>query len=360
LYGGETERYENALYEDNTIILKAWEGCDPARGIWTATGEYNKGAIYRRNTVKVEAISDKINFTNVNISLTCVDINGDDLPLSDPLPPPIIFEDNRLIGNVNLITFGSSYGIGGSAHFYRTKMEKINHTDAYFAPVRLGYWYWNTRDNYLIDAIPGEGVDLEKAPVFHGSSGFMEVFYGQTKKLYVTDRCDGIPLCNTAITIKTDGRQPIATRTDNDGYVTFEMITVRHLKADNVISRTDYAAYTFTLAGHPDCTVATATLKTQGGIALSDPSCDSAAGIEGGEKNKRIVYPNPASEHIYINGLSGNEIITVTDITGRLLHIQKATAAQEQIQVSNFPSGLYLIRIEGTIQPETFKVFVFN
>jgi hypothetical protein len=356
LYGGDVITYENSLYEDNTIVLKAWEGCNQARGIWTATGDRNKGVIYRRNTVKVEAISDKLNFTDVNNELTCVDINGDDSPVAAPLPTPMVFEDNRLIGNVNLINFGSSYGIGGSARFYRTKLERIKHTDAYFAPIRLGYWYWNTRDNYLIDAICGEGVDLEQTPKFHGSTGYMEVFYGQTKKIFVTDRCGGNPLKNTAITIKTEGRPPIASRTDSDGYVSFEMLTVRHLKANSVISRTDFAAYTFTVAGHPDCTIATTKLKTQQGIALNDPSCDSVSGIEVFENNKLIVYPNPAIDYVYINGLSGNETITVMDITGRLLLLHQASSHTAMISVSNLSSGMYLVRVENSRFPiQDFK-----
>jgi hypothetical protein len=290
--------------------------------------------------------------------VTCIDVNGDDTPLSDPLPTPIIFEDNRLIGNVNLITLGSSYGVGGSARFYRTKLEKINHTSAYFTPVRLGWWYWNTPDNFLIDAISGEGVDLELAPHFFGSSGYMEIFYGQTKKLYITENCEGNPLIDTEVLIKTEGLQPIVARTDNEGVVTFEMLTVRHLKADNVISRKDFEDYTFTVAGYPDYTVATEMLKTQNSIALDDPDCDTTVGIGSPEKNNLNVYPNPANGYLYINGLSVNEIIHVMDATGKVLLSHKATSDKEMISVSAFPSGFYFIRIEGTKPTKTFKILI--
>jgi len=358
LYGDEATDYENSLYEDNTIILKAWEGCNLARGIWTSTGERNKGVIYRRNTVKVQAISDKINFAHVDAALTCVDINGNSPNFDDPLPTPIIFEDNRLIGNVNLITFGSSYGVGGSAHFYRTKLEKINHTDVYFAPVRLGYWYWNTYDNYMIDAIPGEGIDMEQAPAFHGSTGYMEVFYGQSVKLVATDQCNGSPLCNTGIKISTEGRLPIDVITDNDGYFTFEMLTVHHLKTDNVISRRNYATYTFSVAGYPDCTIATEVLKTRKGIALNDPSCDSLTSVEIVRSDKALAFPNPASGTIWLNGLTGNETIHILDSSGRLLLSRKSTNPIETIPVNGFSSGMYFIRIEGINHSETLKVII--
>jgi hypothetical protein len=270
----------------------------------------------------------------------------------------MIFEDNRLIGNVNLITLGSSYGIGGSTRFYRTKLEKITHIAAYFEPIRLGFWYMNTPDNYLINAIPGEGVDLEQAPHFFGGTGYMEIFYGQTKKIFITDICEGNPLIDTEILIETNGLQPIVARTDSEGFVSFEMLTVRHLKANNVITRTGYIAYTFTVAGYPDCTVPTEKLKTRKSIALNDPSCDTSVEVRKPEKSKFNVYPNPAGGYLYINGLSVGEKIHVMDATGRMLLSRKAASDKEMIPVNGFSSGYYFIRIEGVKPAETFKVFV--
>ncbi|MDR2913572.1 MAG: T9SS type A sorting domain-containing protein [Tannerella sp.] len=359
LYGDTETSYENSLYEDNTIILKAWEGCNLARGIWTATGERNKGVIYRRNTVKVEAVSDKVNFTDVNAAISCVDVNGGSLPLTDPLPStPMIFEDNTLIGNVNLITFGSSYGIGGSTRFYRTRLERINHTDTYFFPIRLGYWHWNTRDNYIIDAIPGEGVDLEQAPKFHGSTGYMEVYYGQTKKILIAERCDGNPLRNTDVTISADGLSPIVVKTDNDGYLDFEILTVRHLKAESVISRTDYVSYTFTVSGYPFCTIATDVLKEREGIALNDVSCDPVVSTEQITEKSITLAPNPAKSYFYINGLKGDETIQLIDLSGRLLYTQKANEDKEQISVTRFSPGTYLVRIIREHTVRTLKVII--
>lgn len=358
LYGDTEASFENSLYEDNTVVLKAWEGCNLARGIWTATGERNKGVIYRRNTVKVEAISDKVNFTDVNAVISCVDINGGSLPVDASLPTPMIFEDNTLIGNVNLITFGSSYGIGGSTCFYRTKMNRINHTDDYFAPVRLGYWHWNTRDNFIIDAMPGEGVDLEQSPAFHGSTGYMEVYYGVTKKILITDICEGNPLRNTDVTITSDGLSPIITKTDHEGYVSFEMLTVHHMKSDNVISCTDYSLYTFTVAGYPDCAIATATLKEREGLALNDPDCDFSVRSEFIKKELIILYPNPSKDYFYVSGLVGNETIRIIDFSGRLLYTYRAGKNKEMISVNGFSSGIYFVKITGNGVTEILKVII--
>ena len=357
LYGGETTIYENSLYEDNTIVLKPWKGCNLARGIWTATGDRNKGVIYRRNIIKVEAMSDEINFTDVNAAISCVDINGEDYADSNILPTPMIFEDNTFIGNVNLITFGSGYGIGNCTRFYRTKLERINHTDNHFAPIRLGFWYWTTHGNYMFDNIPGAGINLELAPTFFGNAeGYMEIYYGFTKKVLITDQCDGSPLSNTNISITTEGLPPISQTTDNDGFAFFEIPTVRHLKADNNISRTDYSSYSVNVPGFSVYTISTELLKETEGISLSDPECTSEpepepdpdpddVSAEFATVEKTSIAPNPAKDYFYINGLKGGETISIIDASGRLILTRKANGSKDIIPVNNYLKGIYFVRI---------------
>jgi hypothetical protein len=329
-------------------VLKAWEGCNLARGIWTGTGAYGQGVVYRGNTVKVEAVSDKVDFADVNAAIACVDVNGDNVDVNAPLPAPVIFEDNTFIGNTNLIMLGCGYGIGGSTRFYRTTLEKIDSIDDYFEPVRLGFWNWNTRDNYLIDAIPGEGVDLDQAPVFFGdNNGYMEIYYGNTKKLLVTT-CQGNALRNTDITISTTGLSPIVTKTDSAGYVTFQMLTVRHLKANGVISRTDYSPYTFTVAGYSDLAIATDTLKSMNNIVYDDPGCHNS-GIEIAKKNRIAIYPNPVKDELIIeNGQLTIDNVEIYNVTGHLVKTWHTTSLQQNgnttINVSDLPQGVYIVK----------------
>jgi hypothetical protein len=360
LYSGETAIYENSLYEDNTIVLKAWEGCNLARGIWTSTGDRNKGVIYRRNTVKVEAVSDEINFTDVNAAISCVEVHGDNPSLSDPLPTSTIFEDNTFIGNVNLIELGSGYGIGGSTRFYRTKLEKINHTDNHFAPIRLGFWYWTTHDNYMFDNIIGEGIDPELTPTFFGNhEGYMEIYYGFTKKVLITDRCGGSPLRNTNITITTEGLLPTIKSTDNDGFLSLEIPSVRHLKDRNNISRTDYISYTFSSMDYSGCTISTETLKKRNGIALTDSECDSATGSGFITSEPLIIAPNPAKNYFCITGLKGGETINIIDTSGRLIITYKATGDKDIFPVNNYLKGIYFVQItDENSENKTLKLII--
>ncbi|MDD4646231.1 MAG: DUF3472 domain-containing protein [Bacteroidales bacterium] len=56
------------------------------------------------------------------------------------------------------------------------------------------------------------------------------------------------------------------------------------------------------------------------------------------------IMPNPATDHLYIDGFSGQVEISVYDLTGHLLINRQATG--NQINISSFRSGIYTIKIE--------------
>ncbi|MDR2120143.1 MAG: carboxypeptidase-like regulatory domain-containing protein, partial [Tannerella sp.] len=262
-------------------------GCTQARGIWGFNAVNNKNIVYRRNTVKVEAMpgnlknpEDGAQVSNeqihpyynddVNYAIAAVTFSERAENLDGPIADPIIFEDNRLIGNVNLVVIGEGYGICNSVWMYRTKLEKIEHDSEYFRPVRIGFWYWDTGNNRMID---NEWIGIsekEKTPFFFGGTGKMEIRYGESKTLTFKDR-NGAPLAGKRITLTLPpDNHTVDLPTDAGGRSTFDLLTVRYYKFGNslenggvagVFSRTDYRQYTFTLAGYAPLTVSLAQLK---------------------------------------------------------------------------------------------------
>ena len=72
---------------------------------------------------------------------------------------------------------------------------------------------------------------------------------------------------------------------------------------------------------------------------------------------KISIYPNPIAESFRIQGIEGIITISIYDINGKAL-LRKQVQANENIYVSNFPKGLYFIRIftkEGTIERKILK-----
>jgi len=257
------DRYDYMLYEDNVIIVKAEDGCTLARGIWTTNGINDKRITYRRNTVKAEAMPDNVTITDnpyyngdVYNAICAVTFSGAQLlhpSLNPALPDPVIFEDNRLIGNVNLVIIGEGYGITSSVWMYRTKLEKIEQNSEYFRPIRLGFWNLNTFNNRMIDTEVVNISAAEMTPHFYGSAGFMEVTYGIAREVTVTG--NGEPIKSSVVTISIDGIRTFTGTTDSNGKLRLDLLTVQHSKDGETVSKTDYQQYTFTVAGYPPLTL---------------------------------------------------------------------------------------------------------
>jgi hypothetical protein len=261
---------ENMLFEGNVIVLKAVDHATMARGIWTTNGVQDRNILYRHNTVKVEAMPG--NFTtdvpwngdiyyngDVNNAIAAATVQGNGWT-SEEIPDALIFEDNRFISNVNHIIIGEGYGITSGVRFYRTTLEKIDHdNDHFFAPVRIGFWYWNTLGNRIIDTKLVGITEEEMTPRFYGGTGKMEMFYGERKTFRFTDG-DGRALANKAIKLATaNGDYRQTQETDAEGRAGFDLVSVRHFKYGNSLEdggipgtpeRTDYEEYVFSADGY--------------------------------------------------------------------------------------------------------------
>ncbi|MDR1880285.1 MAG: hypothetical protein LBQ78_05070 [Tannerellaceae bacterium] len=279
--------FENMLFEDNVIVLKAEDGCAGARGIWTSNSENEHNIVYRRNTVKVEAMpgnnlkpNDVFYNGDVNNAVAALTLNGGPGNGSESRPDPIIFEDNHFIGNVNLILVGEGYGIGNSLSMYRTKLEKIEHDSESFRPVRLGFWFWNALNNRMVDT-ECIGFDWsEMTPHFYGSVGKMEMCYGEKKSLKFTDAVTGAPLANrrVTLTVTEESGYAEAFQTNAGGNGTFDLLTVRHYKFGNSrehdgvageVERTDYRNYHFSVSGYKPFGITLEQLLERDAIALT-------------------------------------------------------------------------------------------
>jgi len=61
-------------------------------------------------------------------------------------------------------------------------------------------------------------------------------------------------------------------------------------------------------------------------------------------KNEISVYPNPANNLLFINRFIKNSKMSIFDISGKIIINKKVT--KNQIDISNFQNGIYIINIE--------------
>jgi hypothetical protein len=95
----------------------------------------------------------------------------------------------------------------------------------------------------------------------------------------------------------------------------------------------------------------------QGGPLLTDSSTTT--------KNITIsVYPNPFSNQITISCKNDVDIngktIKLFDVTGKLFLTQIIATQKTSINVSNLPSGMYFLKVEGGSEPKVFRLIKQN
>lgn len=85
------------------------------------------------------------------------------------------------------------------------------------------------------------------------------------------------------------------------------------------------------------------------GICIDTSDCISTWGLGMEEKNNLnefIVFPNPSTEIININGLPHRATIIVYNLMGQEISIQVANTNNSQISIHGFASGLYFVQIK--------------
>jgi hypothetical protein len=78
----------------------------------------------------------------------------------------------------------------------------------------------------------------------------------------------------------------------------------------------------------------------------------TATGLNQPAQSAIQIYPNPAKEVLNISGKAKNSIVSIYDYAGKQLLV----TAKEQIDLSSFSNGFYLVGVEGKI----FKISKTN
>ncbi|NLL27396.1 MAG: T9SS type A sorting domain-containing protein [Bacteroidales bacterium] len=73
----------------------------------------------------------------------------------------------------------------------------------------------------------------------------------------------------------------------------------------------------------------------------------STVGIENHEisTNALNAYPNPASNVLNIVSENANELITICDLSGKVVYSEQASEKQSSIDISQLSAGMYIVRI---------------
>jgi len=82
-----------------------------------------------------------------------------------------------------------------------------------------------------------------------------------------------------------------------------------------------------------------------------DEKCDTvtiaATGITatGSSLDRVNVYPNPTKDQLYISGITGMVSVKLMTLTGSILQEATFTQNNAQLDISNLPSGIYMMQL---------------
>lgn len=69
-----------------------------------------------------------------------------------------------------------------------------------------------------------------------------------------------------------------------------------------------------------------------------------------------LLYPNPATNYLYINNINREAEIAVFDLMGRQVLTKENVSAGDQIDVSKLGKGIYIIRVRDKVSVRTKKI----
>ena len=83
-----------------------------------------------------------------------------------------------------------------------------------------------------------------------------------------------------------------------------------------------------------------------GAVVTSEVVITPKTGIDNVESELIFsIYPNPASNIINIVAEKANELITISDLSGKIVYSEQASEKQSSINISQLSAGMYIIRI---------------
>ena len=87
------------------------------------------------------------------------------------------------------------------------------------------------------------------------------------------------------------------------------------------------------------------------------PCATTSIGLELNGPDKVNIYPNPATDNIYISNLLEKSIIKIYDIQGKLV-LENKISNKEYVNISMLAKGIYQVKFEGNNLNETRKLII--
>lgn len=89
-------------------------------------------------------------------------------------------------------------------------------------------------------------------------------------------------------------------------------------------------------------------IHTKGWIIEGDTQGSCLLAVDSFDNASIVVYPNPAKDRIFIEGLTGNQHIELYDISGREILSETFINMNSEILLNHLPYGVFFVKIKST------------
>ncbi len=206
----------------------------------------------------------------------------------------------------------------------------------------------------VVISFGGEGVSVEDVPM-----GFFDYASAETVSIYAL---------GTEI-YEIQGRGKLIFKAEVTPEEILSDAVIWSVESDGVEVIYSVQSYGFDLKGSGTC-AGNGTVKVRATawdnpliydeveVTISGQGVDCGVGIRDDGEGEPRLYPNPAHDLLYVEGLPVDvQHLQVTDITGRICFLQDCKGGRVEIDLTRFEAGFYYLEITGT-QAAIIRPFV--
>ena len=201
------------------------------------------------------------------------------------------------------------------------------------------------RHSMVVFGFEGSGVSVENVPL-----GFYDYVSAETVRIYEWGGAE---------VFEIEGRNKLIFRAEVLPEDVLSGAVVWSVESDGVEAVYNLMSYGFDLKGSGTC-AGNGTIRVRATawdnpevydeveVTISGQGTDCGVGIHDEGNGELRIYPNPARDVLFVDGLAGSKVLLeLTDISGRTCYSRQVEGSQADIELAAFEAGVYFLKVSG-------------
>lgn len=204
-----------------------------------------------------------------------------------------------------------------------------------------------------VSDLTAQGINLASAGNVFMAGGssisniyFDQVFYSKSETLPETPSVNLLAGQSNDQSV-TEGSEAVVQVHPN---IAFADATYQWYRNDEALADNNTPALQFNPVSKSDEGIYQCEVQTEWGTALSEKmtlQVQAATGLHPAGEQPLQLYPNPVTQHFYIEQAGDFRMLRIVNMQGRIMHQQRLEHNLQQLDASHWPNGVYLLQLSG-------------